>query len=100
MGGSDRITSADSNLPFLCPACGFELDFNPRGRNRHTEKVCLCCGIYFGYDDQADDPEAVYARWRQRWIDLGKRWWGRAPVPPDFNPDKQLSKLRRSASGE
>ena len=93
MTGSDRLTRLDQNVPHLCPSCGFELDFDPRGRNPHSEKACPCCGIHFGYDDRLGDPDAAYARWRQRWIDSGKRWWGKAPAPADFNADKQLAKL-------
>jgi hypothetical protein len=93
MTGSDRLTRQDQNVPHLCPSCGFELHFNPRGRTPHSEKACPCCGIHFGYDDQLGDPDAAYARWRERWIDSGKRWWAKTPAPANFNADEQLAKL-------
>jgi hypothetical protein len=88
------------NPPYLCPACGFQLEFDPRGRTLETAAICPCCGIHFGHDDQIGDPEAAYTKWRAWWIIWGQRWWSNDPPPPDFNPDKQLAKLIESSKKE
>jgi hypothetical protein len=78
----------------ICPACGFKLDFTPWQNGVATERPCLCCGIYFGYDD-ADESgrESIYLLWRQRWIEGGRRWWASREQPADFNPPWQLARL-------
>ena len=58
----------------LCPVCGYKLDFKPwSGEDR--ERHCPCCGIHFG-DDDADElkREATYLKWRDHWINNGRRW--------------------------
>ena len=96
-----RGTVAAVNPSYLCPACGFLLSFDPRGRSLQTEAICPCCGIHFGYDDRiGDDPEAAYTKWRAWWMLQGMRWWSTDPVPPDFNPDEQLARLIESSQNE
>ena len=76
----------------ICPACGYKLDFTPWVNGVAREKPCQCCGLHFGYDDR-DQSEAAYLRWRQHWTSTGRRWWGRGPQPPDYDPADQLAKL-------
>ncbi len=78
----------------LCPVCGFDLSFTPWSIGIEAERPCPCCGIHFGHDDRLGCPrEEIYATWRRRWIEEGKRWWSTAPRPADFNPDEQLARL-------
>ena len=85
----------------LCPVCGFELDFTPwEGGQQTSEKLCHSCGICFGLDDVvAHERQALYDKWRARWIHYGKRWWSSNPQPADFDPDVQLKRIGVGING-
>ena len=79
-------------LAKICPACGYRLDFTPWFGQQATDLYCACCGIHFGVDDARDRNQA-YEAWRRRWVEDGTRWWSSDPVPSDFDPYKQLSRI-------
>lgn len=80
----------------LCPVCGCQLDFMPWDGVHQSDEICPCCGIQFGYNDVPPDrSEALYAEWRQRWIDSGKNWWSKSDEPDQFDPVAQLGRLQR-----
>ena len=69
-----------------CPACGYSLDFAPWNGPSASDEMCPCCGIQFGYDDAAGDPQkrqAVYRAWREAWLAGGMRWFSRGQAPPE-----------------
>ncbi|KAA3610783.1 MAG: hypothetical protein DWQ01_07680 [Planctomycetota bacterium] len=82
----------------FCPACGFELDFEPWKGCSASDEICPCCGIQFGYDDFAGSNDRklmdrIYIRWRKKWIETGMIWWSEGRKPPrEWNPSEQLRK--------
>ena len=90
------MKTIDSN--YICPACGYELDFAPWIKDSAADELCPCCGIQFGYDDFAggnpDLRQAIYKKWREDWIRHGMTWASKGIKPPnDWNPNEQLRKL-------
>jgi hypothetical protein len=82
-----------------CPVCGFDgLDeppYSPSGDGLY--EICPCCGFQFGVSD--DNQGISFHEWRHGWIERGMPWdsHGSNP-PPDWNPLKQLSKLKLLAN--
>jgi hypothetical protein len=76
-------------MTYQCPVCGF--DAMPLPPGDHT--VCSCCGTEFGYHDLHRSHEDL----RKDWIDRGSPWFSqRMPKPQDWDPQKQLAKLREA----
>jgi len=81
-----------------CPVCGFSLGFLPWDGDSSSDEICPSCGIQFGYDDaNPAGPQgrvAIYAEWRQRWIEDGTPWSSMGqPRPSNWDPTEQLKKL-------
>jgi hypothetical protein len=88
-----------SEFSNLCPACGYEINFEPWEQEFPSDGICPCCGIHFGYDDFAGEEKSKrqekYLQWRANWINKGMKWFSRHTLPPkDWNPDQQLLKLK------
>lgn len=80
-----------------CPACGFDLGFEPWTKGEASFEICPCCGIQFGCDDAEPSKRAqLHAEWRQRWIAEGMLWWSGRGEPADWNA---LEQVRRVAPG-
>jgi hypothetical protein len=82
----------------ICPVCGFALGYLPWDGGSPSDEICPSCGIQFGYDDANPDGPAgrpaIYAEWRQRWIDGGTPWRSVGqPRPADWNPAEQVKRL-------
>lgn len=80
-----------------CPVCGFDLGLRPWDGDSPSDEICPSCGMHFGYYDATPEgPEgraAIYAEWRQCWIDEGMPWRGASQPPADWNPAEQLKRL-------
>lgn len=85
------------NNNFLCPACGFNLDFAPWNRESPSDEICPCCWIQFGLDDAVPDanqrPE-VYRRWREEWINERMPWRGKRSPPLGWDPGVQVQRVK------
>ena len=84
-----------------CPACGFQLDFEPWTDGSPSDEMCPCCGIQFGYDDAAggnlERRGELYAEWRREWIANGMPWHSSAmSAPKNWNPTLQLQDVLES----
>jgi hypothetical protein len=86
----------------ICPACGFELEREAwSGRGRYSsDQICLCCHFQFGYTDATlygDFTERIeiYLAHRQQWIEEGMKWRGIKTEPKGWDPQQQLSRLRK-----
>jgi hypothetical protein len=82
----------------ICPVCGYDLGFSPWDGDSPSDEICPSCGMQFGYYDftTAEELErriAIYAEWRQRWVNEGMPWNGAGRPPPDWNPAEQLKRL-------
>lgn len=82
----------------MCPACGYELGFEPWKDGNPSDEICPCCGIQFGYDDAAggapDKREKVYIDWRQHWVDAGMKWYSKLRKPPQkWTPKTQVEQI-------
>lgn len=79
-----------------CPACGFELGFEPWQGHSASDEICPCCWIQFGYDDCAGgnvhSRQDIYDAWRQKWIAEGMLWRGTRRAPEGWNAVAQLRK--------
>lgn len=87
-----------NNSSTICPACGYRLGFLPWDGDSPSDEICPSCGIQFGYYDFTTTDEmsrrtAIYAEWRQRWVNDGMPWNGAAQPPANWNPAEQLKKL-------
>jgi hypothetical protein len=84
---------------YLCPVCGYELDFAPWLNDIASLEICPCCGLQFGYDDMVGGNlalrQALYAQKRALWIKNGKIWWSTSPPPENWDPDRQLDSLKK-----
>lgn len=80
-----------------CPACGYELWFEPWSGGSPGHEICPCRGIQFGYDDftpkRVGERQAVYEDWRAAWIAEGMRWRSPSPPPAGWNSEAQLRRL-------
>jgi hypothetical protein len=78
----------------LCPACGFDLGFEPWRGESPSDEICSSCGIQFGYDDFAGGDlqrrRAFYGEWRADWIAQGMPWFSSSPPPDAWDPARQL----------
>lgn len=84
----------------LCPACGYDLGFEPWIWDSSSHGVCPSCHIEYGYDDVLDGEPGWNARrrahrsWCTRWIGHGMQWSSTAQPPPSgWNPRKQLHRI-------
>lgn len=81
----------------ICPACGFDLGFEPWSDVSASDEICPSCGIQFGYDDAAPGGEtareAIYRAWRKRWIEEGMEWWSTNERPEDWDPNAQIERV-------
>lgn len=80
---------------YSCPACGYELGFEPWRGDSASDEICLCCSIQFGYDDAAggdlERRSALYVEWRADWIARGMAWdKGRSEPPQGWDPKMQM----------
>ncbi|RHX77411.1 hypothetical protein [Leptospira yasudae] len=81
---------------YLCPACGYELNFLPWNSGFASEEICPCCGIQFGYTDSTPEGEGKeqQIRYREWWISQGMKWWSKGrPAPPNWDPKEQLRRI-------
>ena len=83
---------------YACPVCGFdELAEAPWDGDSSSLEICPSCGMQFGYDDAAGGSEAarrpIHDAWRLRWITDGTPWRSVRPVPPGWDPVKQLRRM-------
>ena len=64
-----------------CPVCGYPGfdEFHPEGGS--TYDICPSCGFESGVDGIGWDREERNRVFRQRWLDLGARWWSSARAP-------------------
>jgi hypothetical protein len=70
---------------YICPVCGFLLDYPPRDFN-----ICPSCGVEFG----ADTVEYSYDELRQAWRERGQTWSSSViERPANYNPQLQLQNL-------
>lgn len=77
-----------------CPACGFDLGFEPWAKGVASFEICPCCGIQFGYDDAEPSKRAqLHVQWRQRWIAEGMPWWSGRGEPSGWNALEQVRRL-------
>src|SRR5258708_4145190 len=94
-----RIGSIMDNASALtcCPACGYDLGFQPWDGNSASFEICPCCGIQFGYTDCAGGDsmrrELLYREWRQRWIEQGMPWKSVGERPVGWDATTQLRKI-------
>ena len=82
----------------LCPVCGYQLGFRPWDDDLPSDEICPSCGIQFGYDDAAaENPlayQAIYQRWREKWLARGLPWFSRSQHPPQgWDPVTQLQRI-------
>ncbi|WP_208855154.1 hypothetical protein [Leptospira alexanderi] len=98
--GSDQSrskTMVDYRVEYLCPVCGFELDFLPWEGLNPSFGICPCCGIQFGYTDATPEGEGKeqQARYRKWWISQGMPWqdYGVTDPPPNWDPKEQLKRI-------
>ncbi|WP_086444738.1 hypothetical protein [Candidatus Enterococcus lemimoniae] len=88
-----------NNEKYICPVCGFE-GLELEAYNDFDEpsyEICPCCGFQFGFDDDnaEHDKNIEIDRWRNRWISEGCNWYSEVfEKPKDWNPKKQLEKLK------
>lgn len=58
-----------------------------------SDEICPCCGFHFGFDDDNNDKEESFIRWREKWISEGYIWFSKSRLPKDkWNPIEQLKK--------
>ncbi len=78
-----------------CRVCGLRQPEPPWGESggAPTYDICDCCGVEFGYEDMT--AESV-RRFRERWVQLGMRWFAPASRPQAWRWDEQ----RRSIPAE
>ncbi len=67
-----------------CPVCGYdglyEPPYNEKGSGSY--EICPCCGFQFGYDDfPYEEREQLFAQWRERWKNGGKKWFSTVRRP-------------------
>ncbi len=89
---------ATLNNDYICPICGFVLDFKPWSDNSPSEEICPSCGMQFGYDDAAGGNKEkrleIYKSWRKKWIKEGMKWWSEGQSHPEnWNPNEQLKNI-------
>jgi len=86
---------------FACVACGYDRRFGVWDVDEPSSAgFCTCCGIQFGWIDQAvDDPrqrQALYRSWRKEWMTAGMPWRSPYCLPPDdWDPHAQLARVLR-----
>ncbi len=91
-------------MGYICPVCGYS-GLKEEPRNEATGgsfEICPSCGIQFGYSDEAGGDaqarEAVYQKWREKWIRDGMHWNAPNLKPPvNWNPEEQLRNIRKNA---
>jgi hypothetical protein len=92
-------------LEYPCPVCGYsDFDEPPWSSNGSPSyDICPSCGVEFAYQDFGRDEVERRNRWhdlRQKWIGSGMRWSSSVhPLPPDWNPVKQLKKIGIEIAG-
>jgi len=95
--GTLRDDGTYGNFTFVCPVCGWpELMRPPRSiSGGASHEICPCCGYEFGYTDTIKD--IAYNKWREKWIEDGMPWRSSdiEPVPANYDPEKQLSNLKK-----
>jgi hypothetical protein len=70
---------------YVCPVCGFILDFPPEDFN-----ICPSCGVEFG----AETSIYSIVELRKNWLDRGAPWSSRVqPRPIGWDPAWQLVNL-------
>ena len=70
---------------YVCPVCGFILDFPPEDFN-----ICPSCGVEFGAETSIYSMNDL----RKNWIDRGMPWSSRVqPRPAGWDPAMQLLNL-------
>src|SRR5207253_394180 len=85
-------------LTSVCPVCGFPGLYEPPRYSGGSYEICPCCGIQFGYTDEAggdiDKRTSIYQQWREKWIKDGMVWSSRGRNPPSgWNPVAQLKNI-------
>ena len=71
---------------YVCPVCGFLLDYPPDDFN-----ICPSCGVEFC----ADTAEYSIQYLQNAWIDRGMVWSSRVlPKPANYDSLAQLARLR------
>lgn len=81
-----------------CPACGHPLRRVAWSKlNGPSFEICRACGIEFGLDDMAPGGsrtlEALHARWRERWLQVGMPWSSELTPPSDWDPVADLEQI-------
>jgi len=70
---------------YVCPICGYLLDFPPEDFN-----ICPSCGVEFGYENTG----RTYLELRQEWLNTGARWASKViPKPKKWDAMEQLQNL-------
>jgi len=78
-----------------CRLCGYDLGEPPWGEDggSPTYLICDCCGGEAGLDDA--DPDAA-ARYRERWVREGARWFEPRSRPDGWDLEAQLRRVEGS----
>lgn len=88
-------------MTYICPVCGYDgLEESPRSAatGGGSYEICPSCGFQFGVTDV--DRGIGYDAWRKQWIERGMPWdsTGIEPPPADWDPQRQLERLKRGSS--
>ncbi|WP_061224952.1 hypothetical protein [Leptospira weilii] len=87
----------DYRVEYLCPVCGYELDFLPWEDLDPSFGICHCCGIQFGYTDATPEGEGKEEQdsYREWWISHGMEWQSKGifDPPPNWDPKEQLKRI-------
>jgi len=79
---------------YICPVCGYdgleELPYNEYGNPSY--EICHCCGFEYGFDDL--DQGYSFKKYREDWIEDGKKWFSPENKPDNWNYNSQIEKIR------
>lgn len=78
-----------------CRVCGLKQGEPPWGEDGRspTYDYCACCGVEFGYGDATVE---ACRRWREKWIEGGKKWSKPDKMPSEWSFLEQIRKVPRS----
>jgi hypothetical protein len=99
MSGLEQFNVWSELGRLLCPACGFDAEFQvPRYTDEHGLRIFICeaCLWEPGHDDadavSPDDVRACLRDYRRNW-DGKAPWLGSGDPPRDWNGKQQLQRL-------
>ncbi|MHB8572797.1 MAG: HD domain-containing protein [Candidatus Dormibacteria bacterium] len=93
-----ELEGRDPDARTLCPACGWDLGFDPVTAE---DRRCACCAFSFVARDPGDGSRSqAYAGWRWQWLMEGSPWRGEGEPPLGWNPEGQLRRIHVVAPGK